>query len=241
MRAIKAAEILKAIGNAPASSSVASSSDEEEPHNGVEELVNGSSGSGTCWIHNHKGRSLPAWVNRSWGSHGDKLDVAEWEAIDYRQQNGWKGRDLIHDDDSAVRILQYFVKYGNGIGNLERGGKGTTLTGIVHFTSKAESHQGFCHGGSMTSVMDDVVGWVAFLASGTCKPWTGFTVQINTALRKPIPVDSWLLVSGTITKIEGRKVSVYGKIFDPANGDSLHAEVEGLVILNAGILPSINA
>jgi hypothetical protein len=93
----------------------------------------------------------------------------------------------------------------------------------------------------MTSVMDDVVGWVAFLASGTCKPWTGFTVQINTALRKPIPVDSWLLVSGTITKIEGRKVSVYGKIFDPANGDSLHAEVEGLVILNAGILPSINA
>jgi hypothetical protein len=89
----------------------------------------------------------------------------------------------------------------------------------------------------MTAVMDDTVGWAAFLSTGSCKPWTGFTVQINTSLRKPIPVDSWLLVCGVISKIEGRKVSVTATITDPANDNAVHAEGDGLVILNPGVLP----
>jgi hypothetical protein len=92
-------------------------------------------------------------------------------------------------------------------------------------------------GGSMTVLMDDVVGWAAFLATGSCRPWTGFTVQINTALRKPIPINSWLLVRGIISKIEGRKVSVTATITDPANENTVHAEGDGLVVLNAGVLP----
>jgi hypothetical protein len=50
-----------------------------------------------------------------------------------------------------VRIADYFISYSNGDGvvGLDKGGVGTVLTGIVHFTEKAESHQGLCHGGSM--------------------------------------------------------------------------------------------
>lgn len=236
MRALKAAEILKAIGK-----SLAASSEEDEvesEHVGGEALNHSSSSTideGQVDGQEQQTR-MPSWVDRR--SYGQELKVAEWELMDYRQKNGWKGRDMVHDEDAPVRIHQYFVKYGNGIGDLERGGEGTALTGIVYFSPKAESHRGLCHGGSMTAVMDDVVGWVAFLASGTCQPWSGYTVQINTSLRKAIPVDSWLLVSGTITKVEGRKVSVIGKIFDPANADLVHAEVEGLVILNPGVLPA---
>ena len=233
IRALKAAEILKAIGQSAISPAENGKAGLED---GVVEQVNGSSGTLSSWIQEHKG-TLPAWVENNRGYYGEEVVVAEWELMDYRANNGWKGRDLVHDDDSPVRILQYFAKYGNGIGDLERGGEGTTLTGIVHFTPKAESHQGLCHGGSMTAVLDDVVGWVAFLATGTCQPWTGFTVQVNTALKKPVPVDSWLLVYGTITKVEGRKVSVFATIVDPENGDAVHAEVQGLVILNAGVLP----
>jgi acyl-coenzyme A thioesterase PaaI-like protein len=54
----------------------------------------------------------------------------------------------------------------------------------VHFSSKAESLGGICHGGSITAVMDHVVAWVAFLATGICQAWSEFTVQINTSLKK---------------------------------------------------------
>lgn len=184
-----------------------------------------------------KGKNVPAWVEDNWCSYGERLVVAEWEKINDRENNGWRGRDFMHDDESPVKIVEYFSNYGSGDGTLlNNGGEGTSLNGIVHFTARAESHQGYCHGGSMTAVMDDVVGWAAFLVTGSCQPWTGFTVQINTALRKPIPTDSWLLVRGTISKIEGRKVSVTASIIDPATDDTIHAEGDGLVILNAGIL-----
>jgi len=184
----------------------------------------------------------------------------------YRQKNGWKGHDLIHHADSPVRILRYHVQYGQDhpLPGYHRGGIGTILTGIVHFTSRAESHPGFCHGGSMTSVLDDVIGWNAFLVTGSCRPWTGFTVQVHTNLCRPIPVDSILLIQARIVKIVRRKISIQAILYDPTlNGDdssspfvtnqegtgtgspfshilpsSIHATAEGLVVMNKGVMPA---
>jgi acyl-coenzyme A thioesterase PaaI-like protein len=147
---------------------------------------------------------------------------------------------LIHDVDAPVRILQYFVNYGsgNGIEGYSRGGVGTTLTGIVQFTHRAESHAGHCHGGSMCSLLDDVVGWCAFLVTGECRPWSGFTVQINTGLKKPIRVGSVLLVKATIVRIDRRKVFVEANLVEPTDGEGvIHAKGDGLVVLNRGVLP----
>ncbi|CAB9509879.1 Thioesterase superfamily [Seminavis robusta] len=189
--------------------------------------------------------NLPAWVEQLRDDWGEPLGVPEWDDVDsYRQKNGWQGRDLVHDHHAPVRVLEYFVQYGSGIitdNNTcisSKGGVDTTLTGICHFTPRAESHKGFCHGGSMTGLMDDVIGWCAFLTTGTCRPWTGFTVQVNTSLKKPIRVDSFLLVKAKITKVERRKVSVTAELIDPANNNSaVHALGEGLVVLNKGVLP----
>lgn len=138
-----------------------------------------------------------------------------------------------------MRIIDYFIEYGSGEGlpdGIQSGGIGTTLTGPVHFTNHAESHTGFCHGGSMCSVMDDVIGWVAFCVTGQCQAWTGFTVQINTALKAPVPVGSVLQLQGTIVKMERRKVSVEAVLTDPASGTE-YASSEGLVVMNRGVLP----
>lgn len=54
---------------------------------------------------------------------------------------------------------------------------------IVRCTS-----QGLCHGGTMCAVMDDAVGWLGFCESGKCKPWSGYTVQIDTSLKKAITI-----------------------------------------------------
>mmetsp|Transcript_14988 Transcript_14988/g.28203 ORF Transcript_14988/g.28203 Transcript_14988/m.28203 type:complete len:252 (+) Transcript_14988:166-921(+) len=168
----------------------------------------------------------------------------------YRQNHGWKGCDLVHSISSPVRVLEYRVKYAN-----QTRGEGTTLTGLVHFTNMAESHRGYCHGGSMCSIMDDVIGWVGFCATGQCIPWSGFTVQVNTNMMKPVKVGQILMVRATIVKIERRKVYSIAEIVDPevecetdttkhkdgtqddSKKECVHARAEGLVILNRGVLP----
>lgn len=183
---------------------------------------------------------VPPWIDQWRDDWGEPLSVPEWEDVDsYRAKNGWQGRDLVHDPHAPVRVLEYFVTYGPGVPGLARGGVDTTLTGIAHFTSRAESHQGFCHGGSMCSLMDDIIGWCGFLTTGKCLPWTGFTVQINTSLKKPIRVNSYLLIRAKITNIERRKVSITAELMDPAAepNNNTHAIGEGLVILNPGVLP----
>mmetsp|Transcript_16595 Transcript_16595/g.34174 ORF Transcript_16595/g.34174 Transcript_16595/m.34174 type:complete len:255 (+) Transcript_16595:337-1101(+) len=214
---------------------------------------------------------LPDWARagqRGDSDWGETLRVPEWqdEGGEYRRNNGWKGRDLVHDRDSPVRVLDYYVNYGRGISHANqetndgekhatnspaakknateyktfvRGGVGTTLTGIVHFTKRAESHQGYCHGGSMCSIMDDVIGWVGFLVTGKCIPWSGFTVQVNSKLQRPIHVDSVLMVRAKITSVERRKVSIEAVIKDPKhdeNGGCIHATASGLVVVNRGVL-----
>lgn len=216
---------------------------------------------------------MPVWYGRLQPTWGEKLVVPEWQEEDdnnnndsssggYRKNNGWKGNDLIHDKDAAVYIPAYYVQYGNGNfsdkvniqveatttttenhGRQRRGGVGTRLTGAVYFSERAESHQGYCHGGSMCSVMDDIIGWVGFMVTGQCRPWSGFTVQINTSLAKPIPVQTTLLVTGEVKRIERRKVFIEAVLVDPSsdrNGSGdypVHAKAEGIVVLNRGVLP----
>lgn len=40
----------------------------------------------------------------------------------------------------------------------------------------------------MCAVMDDAVGWLGFCESGVCLPWSGFTVQIDTSLKRAITI-----------------------------------------------------
>ena len=90
----------------------------------------------------------------------------------------------------------------------------------------------------MCSIMDDVIGWVGFLVTGECRPWSGFTVQVNSKLERPIHVDSILLVQAKITNIERRKVSIEAVISDPKdeNENCVHATASGLVVVNRGVL-----
>ena len=110
------------------------------------------------------------------------------------------------------------------------GGVGSKLVGAAHFGPGAESHRGLCHGGTMCSLMDDVIGWTGFCATGVCKPWSGFTVQINTALKKPVNAGRVAAARGKVSEaIEGRKVSVRARLLD-VDG-AIHCEAEGLVVL----------
>mmetsp|Transcript_18128 Transcript_18128/g.24941 ORF Transcript_18128/g.24941 Transcript_18128/m.24941 type:complete len:229 (-) Transcript_18128:216-902(-) len=187
--------------------------------------------------------SKPAWAEKEIKTWGERLRVAEWEDAEYRTNNGWKGTDLIHSQNSPVQINDYMVSYGEGAGpisGLQRGGTGTMLTGVCYFSPAAESHKGFCHGGSMTSVLDDVIGWCGFLVTGECRPWSGFTAQVNASLKRPIAVGSTLRIRATVTKWEGRKVYISAELADPCGEELvIHAIGEGLVILQRDVLSEI--
>ena len=112
--------------------------------------------------------TLPPWSRPYYGDTSGaytRLRVREWSRDqNWRRRNGWHGRDLIHNPDGqAVRIIDYFVE------RLRQNEQGDVLVGVVYFGPECESHEGLCHGGSFTSVFDDLCGWVGFVfGSG---PW----------------------------------------------------------------------
>jgi hypothetical protein len=82
----------------------------------------------------------------------------------------------------------------------------------------------------MCAVMDDALGWMGFCSTGVVNPWSGYTVQVNTSLRKSVRADSILKLEAWVDRFEGqRKVWVKAMLSDPANGD-IHCESEGLFL-----------
>ena len=79
--------------------------------------------------------------------------------------------------------------------------------------------------------MDDAIGWMGFCSSGHVKPWSGFTVQVNTSLRKSVPVDSMLRIEASVDRREGsRKIWIKSRLVD-ANCTTVFCEGHGLFLL----------
>ncbi len=198
----------------------------------------------------HNTNTATTYLNRQleWEGTDDDENVRNEDVVNdndkvlnYRVTNGWVGSDLMHSKSSPVRILEYRLSYNKTVGDGSNNAETLfpTLTGICHFTKNAESHPKHCHGGSMTSIMDDIIGWTGFCVTGKCIPWSGFTVQINTTLKKIVKVDMILKVVGKVVKTERRKVWIEALLIDPQCGDgddSIHAKAEGLVILKKGMI-----
>ena len=120
--------------------------------------------------------------------NGYLLDVKEWRVDENRLDDGFHGSDFCHSSSSPVRIIQYLL-LSKGVEDLASSSSSSStdplpslsyprLVAPVLFTPRAESGRGYCHGGSMCAVMDDAIGWMGFCASGECRPWEGFTVQV---------------------------------------------------------------
>ncbi|CAE8638296.1 unnamed protein product [Polarella glacialis] len=165
--------------------------------------------------------SVPPWLK--WLEESPfhyKVRLREWEDEDWRRDSGWQGSDLIHGgSSSAICVPCYFYSPAE-----------MALKGPVIFGRSSESHRGFCHGGAMTSALDDVCGHVAFLAAGR-GPWCGATVQVNCKLNKPVRSGQVLLLEGKVIKQDGKKVSVQASLSD--EDGLVYATMEGLSIVGA--------
>lgn len=188
---------------------------------------------------------------------------AKSEVEEYRSKHGWLGNDLCHDRyTSPVYVTHYHVIYPSSIvtdssdtdttttalalpetttDQTNKSGVGTILTGVAEFTPRSESHAGYCHGGSMCALMDDVIGWCGFLTTGKCLPWSGYTAQIDTSLKRPIPVGKHLQIRAEIVKRINRKVYIKAILIDPdisvsnKGNENVHATASGLFLLKKEI------
>lgn len=166
------------------------------------------------------------------------LKVSEWKSDSHRESNGWKGKDYMHSSNSHVRIFDYFMLRCTDLAT--PGGAMTVdgevdyaLSAAVYFSACAESHKGLCHGGTMCAVMDDAVGWLGFCESGQCRPWSGYTVQVDTSLKKAITIGSYLRLDVWIERREGsRKIYISACLFNPDSGE-VHAKCKGLFLKSA--------
>lgn len=164
----------------------------------------------------------PEWLRPLFNDQKQRrVLLREWEDAEWRVASGWHGNDLIHSVHSrAVQIHAYFWN-----------AQDETLTGIARFGPDAESHRGLCHGGSMTSLMDDLCGHICFF--GGPAPWCGATVQVDCKLMKPVAVGDVLKLVGKIDRREfgkngKQKVHISATLSDESGAEYCH--LKGLSI-----------
>lgn len=184
----------------------------------------------------------PSWFAELQTMPGaDLVHVREWAEESWRKEGGFSGFDFIHSSSASVRILDYLMlNLESSSYNLEPSLKLTSamegfpiLVGSVYFSERAESHKGYCHGGSFTAIADDAIGWMGFCVSGKVKSWSGYTAQINTSLKKPVKVGSMLKVEAWVSRKDGpRKFWISSRLKNAETND-VHYEAEGLFLLSA--------
>lgn len=196
---------------------------------------------------------LPSWFQElSTLPNAKPLLVREWMDEEWRvKEGGFQGYDFCHSRQASVRVVDYIMltpeakQAETGVNlsvedvakpedsskqKMVHGENFPRLVGVAYFSPKAESHRGLCHGGSFCALMDDVIGWMGFCTSGEVRPWCGYTVQVNTALRKAVKVGSVLRLEAWVDRKEGsRKFWIKAKLCDEESGE-IHCEGDGLFL-----------
>jgi acyl-coenzyme A thioesterase PaaI-like protein len=174
----------------------------------------------------------PNWFNELLlKSNYNLLEIKEWIHENERNNDGFKGYDFMHSKNSPVHIIDYILKDADN-NNGDITSSSPILIGCVYFSDRAESHRNLCHGGTMCGVMDDIIGWMGFCNTGHCIQWSGFTVQVDTSLKKPVTIGSTLRLEAKIIKREGKRKIWIEAMLTNDTKDFIYCEGKGLFLSN---------
>ncbi|KAI1323667.1 thioesterase superfamily protein [Xylariaceae sp. FL0255] len=97
--------------------------------------------------------------------------------------------------------------------------------------SGLNGHPGVCHGGLVTTILDEVTG--LFIPANMKRKLIPrgkiMTAYLNTTFIKPVPTNSTVMARGRLVKVEGRKYLTEGTVEDE-NGNVL-ARAEALFVM----------
>jgi hypothetical protein len=148
-------------------------------------------------------------------THSAGIDLPEpgWQPLPMPRQFG-DGRSFVSGEPDGDRLrVHYYKRQADG-----------ALMAKVWFGLGAEGPPGHAHGGSMAAVLDEAMGFAAWVAG---KPVVAASITIH--FRKRLPLGRVLIVETLITSVAESKVQTTGRIFDPESG-RVFCEGEGLFI-----------
>lgn len=137
-----------------------------------------------------------------------------WNHLDLPRTWG-KGRSFVSGETEGDRLrIWYFTSPHEP----------KVLYAKVWFGLGAEGPPGHAHGGSMAAVLDESMGFCAWVAGHSV-----VAASINISFQKRLPLERILFVRAAVDTIVDSRVTTTGRIYDPETGDRF-ATGEGLFV-----------
>ncbi|CDS02914.1 hypothetical protein LRAMOSA00316 [Lichtheimia ramosa] len=102
----------------------------------------------------------------------------------------------------------------------------TEVVSALHLGKQLCGHAGIIHGGMIATLLDEILGCVAFASLPNN---IGFTANLNIDYRQPLKSDQWVVLRGHLDRIEGRKAYVQAWI-ESTDGETRYSEAKSLYI-----------
>ncbi|KAI9322211.1 HotDog domain-containing protein [Dichotomocladium elegans] len=102
----------------------------------------------------------------------------------------------------------------------------TEVVSAIHLGKNLCGHAGIIHGGMIATLLDEILGCVAF---ANLPKRVGFTANLNIDYRNPLPADQWVVLRGRLDRVEGRKAFVEAWI-ESVDGETRYSEAKSLYI-----------
>lgn len=122
---------------------------------------------------------------------------------------------FITGDASPIGLVTRIQREGDG------------LVARLRFTRTYEGMPGYAHGGILMAVFDDLIG----LTMGRLMRIPAPTVRVQTDFRKPVPIDTDVVVRTRLESEDGRKRHVSATL---SVGATVHAEAQGMLVVLEG-------
>ena len=136
----------------------------------------------------------------------------DWKEFELPETYG-EGRSFVMGDNSKDRLtVRYFVRE-----------KDNRFFAKIFFGSATQGPPGFAHGGSIAAVLDEAMGFAAWIAGQTV-----VAAKITINYKKMLPLKTIATIEAWVDSIKGRRVITKSKIYDD-NG-TIFSKAEGLYI-----------
>ena len=134
-----------------------------------------------------------------------------WVALEYPGALKDKPSFVIGDTSKDRLAVKYFIRKSD-----------KRFFGKVYFGQEAQGPPDHAHGGSMAAVLDEAMGFAAWIAGQTV-----VAAKIMVEYFEMLPVHSVVIVEAWVESVEGRKVKTKARLYD---GDKTFSSSEGLFI-----------
>lgn len=110
--------------------------------------------------------------------------------------------------------------------------KTTELRRFYTFGTGLNAHADLLHGGVTACILDSTMGNVAGMVMQVVhgKKESVVTVQLNVKYEKPVRTPGTIMARAWVSKVEGKKVWVEGRVESGDSGEICHGRAEGLWI-----------